>query len=372
MKYIFVVSVSVSLLLSFFIAFSSKETPYQAPIKNTDSPNKDLPMESYAELLTNMTLGDKIGQLFIIGHWAQTKPEQTAALVHTHQLGGVIIMSSPENPGDISKWTDDWQSTSTQPLVIAIDQEGGPVTRLKSSKYTQLGQTDIESSKEAYSIGKKRAEELTSLGINTNFAPVLETSINPKAFLYNRVFVFPENIVNFGSSMIRGLRDGGVVAVPKHFPGHEDTADDSHTELPILTVPTDEFDNFVQNFTDTIQQSKPSALMTAHVQVPSLDSKYPATLSYTILTKKLRESIGFTGVIITDDMTMQAITNTWSSSEASLLALQAGADMILFAAKPNDAIPAVKYILQAVENGEITEERIDESLRRIFKMKNIY
>ncbi len=371
MKYFLV---ALLICLSIYIGYVLYDNTPVSYIQKSDSLKEISAQEDkYSKILSKMTLEEKVGQLFIIGHWEYVDFKQTEYLIHEHHIGGVIIMSSPDNiANNIPAWTSAWQSTSTYPLTIAIDQEGGAVTRLKSSEYVQKAQPDILSVEEAFTVGEKRGKELYALGINTNFAPVLETSVNPDAFLYNRVFRTPKDIVSFGSAMIRGMRKGGIIAVPKHFPGHEDTPADSHTELPILKVTADEFDIFVQSFTDTIQQATPSAIMTAHVQVPSLDSVYPATLSYTILTGKLRESIGFTGVIITDDMVMQSVTNTWTSDEASLLSLKAGADMVLFAAKPQDAISAIEHIITAVQNNELSEERIDESLRRILQMKEQY
>jgi beta-N-acetylhexosaminidase len=145
-----------------------------------------LKLLKYTAIINAMTLEEKVGQLFIVGHWDGVSATQTAVLIKKEHVGGVIIMSSPQNPDTISQWTSQWRSTSTYPLTIAIDQEGGSVTRLQSSDYTQLAQPDISSTEEAFAIGKQRADELTALGINTDFAPVLETSTNTNAFLYNR------------------------------------------------------------------------------------------------------------------------------------------------------------------------------------------
>lgn len=369
MKYVFI-SLAISLVL--FVVITNNNSPEQHSSAQDTPEIFVAPIDPYTLLIGEMSLEEKIGQLFIVGHWAHTPAAQTATLMSKTQAGGIVIMSSPENADNILGWTNLWQSTSTLPLTIAIDQEGGSVTRLQSPNYTQRAQSDITSSEEASALGEQRGGELAALGINTNLAPVLETSTNPEAFLYYRVFRNPSNIVDFGSAMIQGMREAGVTAVPKHFPGHEDTPIDSHTELPVLTVTADAFSTYVRNFTDTIHNATPQALMTAHVLVPTIDDVYPATLSYTILTEQLRQSIGFGGVIITDDMTMQAITNTWSSTDASLLALQAGADMILFAAKPEDAVAAIQNVRNAVHTGELSEERIDESLQRILKMKEVY
>jgi beta-N-acetylhexosaminidase len=318
---------------------------------------------------TLITLEEKIGQLFMIGHWSDTALSSTTKLVQDHHLGGVIIMSAPERAEEIRSWTQTWESGATEPLFIAIDQEGGPVTRLKSSGYIQTGQREITSEPQAYEVGKIRGAELSELGINMNFAPVLDSAKKPGSFMYQRVFSDRERSADLASSMIAGMNENSVWGVVKHFPGHDDTSDDSHLTLPVVNISNDELDAFVQPFSELIESDPPTALMTAHVLFPEIDD-VPASLSSFFLEDHLRDELGFSGIIITDDMSMDAIDTTWTTSEASVLALQAGADIVLLAAEPEQVVGAVAAVVKAVENGELEEERINESYERVLALKD--
>lgn len=329
--------------------------------------------DSIDEQIAAMTVEEKIGQLFIVGHWREDDYYHMSNLIRAYHLGGVILMGIDSQYYDeVPTWVEVWQKQSKLPLMIATDQEGGAVSRFRSENYTLTPQPEITDSTEALAIAQKRAQELRQVSVNTNLAPVLERSVDPFAFLFERTFRDPDKITALGQAMIVGMRSEGVVAVPKHFPGHEDTPVDSHVELPVLSVSTTTFALHIRDFQNVIRIAKPEALMTAHVLLPAIDPHYPATLSHTLLTKKLRQEIDFTGVIMTDDMGMGAITNTYTPAEAAVLAFQAGADMILFAALPNQAIDAIAALQAAIETGAISEDRLNGSVRRILEMKAVY
>lgn len=353
-------------------AWTTLETT--APVPETQTSTViTAPLDPIAQTIATMSLDEKVGQLLVAGHWRDSDYTHTSNLIRAYHLGGVIIMRTPDaQVSDIPTWTTAWQQDSTIPLMISIDQEGGVVTRLKTEGHIQTAQPDIEDSKEALAIATKRGAELHQLGINTNLAPVLETSVNPFAFLYNRTFRDPSKIGALGQAMVVGYRNEHVVAIPKHFPGHSDTPTDSHIELPIIDIQAEDFTEHAQHFARVIDFAEPEAIMTAHVMLPALDDIYPATLSPTILTDKLRTEIGFEGVIVTDDMTMGAITNTYDPAEAALRAVLAGADMILFAAEPNQVIATHAHLVAAVRSGALSETRIDESVKRILEMKEVY
>ncbi len=297
-----------------------------------------------------------LGRHFMIGHWADTPVASTTALISRHQLAGVIIMSAPENENDIKNWVDAWQAVVDYPLMIAIDQEGGSVSRLTGNQFDQTSQPDITTAEEAYAIGFDRGQELQELGITMNFAPVLDTATKPEAFLYNRVF--RHDPVGLASALSRGLREAGIIPVAKHFPGHPDTSHDSHITLPTVHINDNERADFIRPFVDYIKHAKPVALMTAHVVFPNLDP-LPATISSYWLTHVLRQQIGYTGLLITDDMSMDAIDTTWTSTEASRLALQAGADIVLFAATPE----AITQTLTGLEQEHIDTTDSDMRIR---------
>ena len=315
------------------------------------------------------SLEEKVGQLFIIGHWSDTITSDTTKLVDDLHLGGVIIMDVVGDTRKVKGWTNEWQNVAyPTPLLIGIDQEGGIVSRLKESSFIQLAQPEITTLDIAYETASKRAKELSELGINNNFAPVVDQSINPDAFMYERVFRDPVMISSLADTMVRGYQNGGVVSTPKHYPGHPDTADDSHITLPILNLSEEEYRGHTEQFSELLKAGNTQMLMTAHVQVPTIDSVYPTTLSNILITD-LRTRIGYDGVIVTDDLAMQAISDRWSYEDAAVLSLQAGADMIMLAAEPEYASSTIQAVITAVESGELAEERINEAYERVILLK---
>ena len=322
------------------------------------------------DLLTHMTLEQKVGQLLMIGHWKQDYYQHTKNMLQVYGFGGVIIMSVDNDLNtDVINWTRAWQSVSDIPLLISIDQEGGTVTRLQGQGFIQTSQREITSPDQAYDISVTRGRELENLGINVNLVPVIDFASSSDSFLYNRSFASSTQISTLSKAVMAGHTESGVLTVPKHFPGHADTTDDSHFTLPIVDITAAEFPAHVAQFKELLATTEVDALMKAHVQFPKLDDQYPATLSYEILSRQLRRDLGFEGVIITDDMTMGAITNQWSTNEAAVQAIQAGADIILFAAEPNAAMAAHGYIVNAVKQGELNEELIDQAVIRTLKLK---
>lgn len=314
------------------------------------------------------TLEERVGALFMIGHWSSTPLASTTALVSDLGVSGVILMDAPSNVNLVSHWIRDWQASTSVPLLIAIDQEGGSVSRLPGPAYVQTPQPRLTTAEDAYHTALTRGQALMSLGINTNMSPVLDASTNPTSFLYQRVFRNPALIATLGDAMVRGYIAAGVTAVPKHYPGHPDTNSDSHVTLPVVPGSVADYYTHTTHFADAIALGNIDILMTAHVLVPALDPTYPATLSSTIL-HDLRTRLGYTGVIMTDDLIMKAVTNTWTSDEAAVLALKAGADLLLFAAEPAAARTAYQAILSAVANGTLSEARITEAYERVMRLR---
>lgn len=360
MKYIvlFLFTTTTAILVAYFYFQTYNELTYTPP---SYTPNPLITQ------ISEMSLPDKVGQLFMVGYWPNSDTSKTLENITEHKVGGIIIMEAGGTE-QLKENISAWQAISPTPLLIAIDQEGGVVQRLKGTGFVNTSQRDITTIDQARGVGKERGEELKDLGINTNFAPVLEISQNPKSFLYPRVFAEPEMISDLAAAMIEGHGEAGVIAVPKHFPGHEDTPVDSHLELPVLTVSKEDFTEHTKTFRQVTQNSNPQMMMTAHVLVPSLDPTYPATLSPTILSY-LRNDIGYEDIIITDDMTMKAVSDRWSTDKATVQAIKAGADLILFAAEPEKAKLAIEAVLQAVKAGVITEARLNQSVYRILKLK---
>lgn len=342
---------------------------FQPAVQNTHHQQKPLATEEVAPVPSpTLSLENQLGQLFMIGHWAETPIASTTALIEKYQLGGVIIMSAPQNPQDISQWITQWNAVSETPLFIAIDQEGGPVTRLKNSQFIQTGQREITTQTQAHEIGHIRGAELASLGITMNFAPVLDTAQSPTSFMYSRTFPEDTPAVKLATSLLKGMAEENVTAVVKHFPGHDDTPTDSHNELPVVNISPSELTNFTQPFADIISQNPPAALMTAHVQFPKIDS-LPATLSPFFLTTYLQETLGYNGLIITDDMSMDAIATHYTVDEASKLALEAGADVVLLAAQPTDIEIIIPFLMEKIDNSPLLRSQITNSYQKVTSLK---
>jgi len=349
-------------ILGVFLFFSS-ETEYQNLVP-------EFVQKVTVPEYESVPLATQVGQLFAVGHWAHMEASTTAARVRDLQLGSVIIMSAPENESTVREWTDSWQEAADIPLLISIDQEGGVVSRLRGNTHIQTAQPNITDDTTAYDVARERAVALQTLGINANYAPVLDRSTSSDSFMYPRVFRDPDMIAPLAGAMIRGYQDNKVVAVPKHFPGHPDTSDDSHLTLPRLDMTTEEYVLHTQQFTDLIALGDTHMLMTAHVLVPALDPDFPATVS-PIVISDLRERIDYDGVIITDDLAMQAISDRWSYEESAVMALQAGVDMVMLAAEPENASSTVQAVIEAVESGELSRELVFEAYQRVMEVKDV-
>lgn len=354
-------TIGIGVVLS---VFSTPKTP-QITIQPEPEADEEIEPEDI------YTLEEKVGQLFVVGHFSYIPVASTTQRIKEARVGGVILMDAPNNSELIADWTEEWQSVSTIPLSISIDQEGGVVSRLKSDEYIPTAQSLITDETTAYSIAAKRADSLHELGINTNLSPVLDRSIEPTAFMYDRTFRNPNLIASLGHQMVVGYQNQHVLAVPKHFPGHPDTDDDSHITLPIVTGTEEDYYAHTAQFSDIVALGDIKMLMSAHVSVPALDTIYPATLSKVIIDD-LRDRIRFEGALITDDIAMDAISNTWTHEEAAVLALQAGADIILIASQPEKLSSTVEAVLAAVETGDIPEERIDEAFTRVQAAKKVF
>lgn len=349
--------------------------------------------EVIEEKLDQMTLEEKIGQMLMpdLRMWQEENTtamnEGTAQMIRDYHLGGVILFEKNiVNKEQLVKLTDQLQAEAGDvPLLISIDQEGGRVKRIPGGTNMPgnmaLGAAGSEEL--AYRVGKALGSELKSLGINLNFAPVLDVNINPaNPVIGVRSFsADPELVSRLGLQYMRGLQEQGVAATAKHFPGHGDTDVDSHLGLPMLPHDQERLEAVeLRPFREAVSNGV-DMIMTAHVTFPAIDDTraiskkdgaeitIPATLSYRVLTELLREEISFEGVIVTDAFTMKAITDHFGEGEAVVRAVKAGADIILM---PLDVGVAFHAILEAVESGEISEERIDQSVRRILDLKDKY
>lgn len=337
------------------------------------------------ERLGAMTVEEKVGQLFI-GYFEGPvlSPELHNKIINKH-FGGVIlynitgnITNSPQTAGLVRDIQTAALANGQIPLFIALDQEGGRVVRLAENEgVTEFpgnmalgatGRTDLAAEAAAVMAG-----ELRALGINMNFAPVLDVNSNPaNPIISTRSFgSSPANVALFGGTVVKAIQEQGIIATAKHFPGHGDTNTDSHLGLPVVNKDLGELEKGELVPFRAVAKDV-SAVMTAHILVPSLDPERPATLS-PILLDLLRNQLGFGGLIITDSLGMGAITKHWSLEEAAVQAFLAGADVLLYGAdagsRPEDSEKAFEAVVRAVYDGRISMERLDASVRRILMTK---
>jgi beta-N-acetylhexosaminidase len=326
-----------------------------------------------------MTLKEKIGQFLIAGFNGTVPPKGLLSLIKKYQLGGVVLFKrNLTSPLQIAKLCEGFQKASPHvPLFTCIDHEGGRVNRLPKA-FTALPSQAVvgacNSNQLSYAIGEIMAKELKAVGINFDFAPVLDVyTNNASPVIGDRAFGKSAGLVStMGLAVIAGLQDNGVLACGKHFPGHGDTSSDSHEELPVVNRTLEqlrevEFRPFQHTMMNGLR-----AVMTAHVKYPSLDETYPATLSRKIIAKLLRSSMRFDGLVITDDLEMKAITQEYGMEDAAVKALQAGADLLLVCHREDRQIAILEAILKAVKKGLLSEKQLDTSLLRILSFKQRY
>jgi len=269
-------------------------------------------------------------------------------------------------------------SLPSLPMLIAVDHEGGIVTRFNFPSMTPLcgnmalGATG--NAEYAFQAGRICAVELRKIGINTDFAPVLDVNNNPEnPIIGARSFgESPDLVRDMGLAYIRGLREGGIIATAKHFPGHGDTSWDTHSSLPVIPHSMERLENIELKPFQAAVQEDVDMIMTAHITFPALEPTegLPATLSHRILTGLLRERMGYRGVIVTDSMAMKAITSAFGYQEAALMALQAGADLLLLCGSRDEQISTLYYLEKAVEEGKLTKERLLVSAERLLHLRS--
>lgn len=345
----------------------------------TDSAPYTGTSELVEKTLADMSLYEKICQMMyvtpekITGIGVATAAgETTKQALEKYPVGGIVYFAQNlESKDQVKEMISNSQSYSKIGLFISTDEEGGIVNRLMDT----VGTTYIDSmynykdegTQKAYDNAHTIASDMAALGFNMDFAPVADVWSNPDNTVigeraYSDDYAQAAELVG---SAVKGFRDGGVICTLKHFPGHGDTAEDSHYSSAYVKRTKDEImKDEMQPFTAGIDAGA-EFVMVGHLIVPDID-EVPATLSYKIVTEMLRGDLGFDGLVITDSMMMSAINDNYTVADAVTKAVKAGDDMIL---EPADLDAAVTALEDAVKNGDITEDRIDESVRRILTLK---
>lgn len=317
------------------------------------------------------------GQLAIAGFAGHSIPSDLRALAKEFDLGGIILFArnveSPEQVADIAR---EAQTLARElPLWVSVDQEGGRVARLRSPftlwpPMLTLGRSGDE--KLAERFARSLAAELRAVGVNLDFTPVLDILTNPKnPVIGDRALAgTPEDVARLGTVLINTLQGEGIAACGKHFPGHGDTSEDSHHELPLVEHPPDRLEAVEWVPFRAAIAAGVAGIMTAHLLVPALDEEHPGTLSPVIVTDILKQKLGFQGVVFTDDIGMKAISNLYGTPEATLRSLQAGCDVVLMCGEsPEPQFAAMEMVVHAIEDGSLPIKRVEDALTRHLRMK---
>ncbi|MER3318224.1 MAG: glycoside hydrolase family 3 N-terminal domain-containing protein [Allomuricauda sp.] len=321
----------------------------------------------------NMSLQQRVGQLFMVSvasNQSKTATDRVKNLVKEQGVGGVIFLVG--GPVQQAKLTNDYQSVSRIPLLIGSDAEWGMAMRLDSTYAFPWNMTlgAIQDSAIVEKVGYQIGRHAKRLGVHINFAPDLDVNNNPKnPIIGNRSFgEDPKNVAQKGGAFVRGMERAGVLSSGKHFPGHGDTATDSHKSLPIINSSVERLDTIELYPFKKVMKSGLSSTMVAHLDVPSLEPRegHPSTLSKSIVTGVLKNQLGFKGLVITDALNMKAVSEFAPEGKVALEAFLAGNDMLLM---PENVLKAKETIIEAYNKGTITEERLAESVKKILMGK---
>jgi len=340
------------------------------PLVTTDS----LTQKSWVDATYDaMSLDERLGQLFMVSV-ASNQPKaitnQVLALVKNEHIGGLIF--STGGPVQQAKLTNTFQEASKIPLMIAMDAEWGLSMRLDSTYAFPYNMTlgAITDNRIVEKVGKQIGKHAKRLGVHINFAPDVDINTNPKnPIIGSRSFGEDrENVTEKGIAFMRGLESSGVLSSGKHFPGHGDTATDSHKSLPIIDFTRSRLDSIELYPYKKLINAGLSSVMVAHLEVPALElkKKLPSSLSEQIITAILKEEMGFKGLVFTDALNMEGVANTGRNGDVELNAFLAGNDMLLM---PTEVVKAKEKLAKAYKRGRVSEERLASSVKKILMSK---
>ncbi len=363
MKKILILLCLASLFLLFFLQFNS--------ISKTNS----FLEEKISQVLSSMTIEEKIGQMLILYETHSKVDEEVLSLFHKIKPGGIILNQENITTYENTKnYIEKVKSLNDIPLIVSVDQEGGRVQRLQLLE--DLAPTYLPSMREigdtkdsalAYEVGKILAKQVKTLGINVVYAPVCDiVTSEQNTGIGNRSFGnTPTLVSSMCTNFARGIEEENVLATYKHFPGHGDTITDSHTFLPIINKSLEEVEDFELIPFKAAIENNAKIIMVGHIAFPNItNDETPASLSKIMITDILKNKLHYNGLVITDALNMKALTDNYSEEEIYTMAVNAGVDLLLMPSNPEKAIEILK------EN--LSEERINESVKKILKFKFTY
>jgi beta-N-acetylhexosaminidase len=311
-----------------------------------------------------------IARMFCIG-FSGTEVTPAARDLIARGAGAVVLFArNVESPAQVAELCGELKSMAGRPLLTCIDQEGGRVRRLRDGfthipSMRALGQTGDE--RLAYDVGRVLARELRAVNIDVNLAPALDVDTNPaNPVIGDRSFGATCDLVSrMGTALIRGLQENGVAACGKHFPGHGDTSQDSHHDLPRLPHPIERLEQIELPPFRAAVKAGVAMVMTAHVVFEPIDPDYPATMSEPVLHGILRERMKFGGVIVTDDLEMKAISANFAIEDVIVRGANAGVDLFAICHEPALQHSAIDALVKAVRRGDVPARRVAEANRRL-------
>ncbi len=337
---------------------------------------KDLDKKAvkYADsLYAKLSMDERIGQLYIVALYTNKDQNHISGvrkLVEQERIGGIILMQ--DDAEQEIALVNEFQKKSRVPMLFGMDAEWGLYQRIKTAHKFPWAMTlgAIQDNNLVYEMASKIAEDAKKMGIYWNFAPVVDVNTNPKnPIIGNRSFGSDvQNVIAKSLAYAQGLQDNGVLAAIKHFPGHGDTDVDSHLDLPVVKHSLERLNKIELAPFKALMDKKIGGVMIAHLYVPQLEKgkNIPASISYDIVTNLLKNKFRYEGLVITDALNMNAVAKKYPAGELDLRAFKAGNDVLLFS---QDVPTGKKLIKEALQKGEISEKRLEESVKKILKTK---
>ena len=337
---------------------------------------KDLDKKAvkYADsLYAKLSMDERIGQLYIVALYTNKDQNHISGvrkLVEQERIGGIILMQ--DDAEQEIALVNEFQKKSRVPMLFGMDAEWGLYQRIKTAHKFPWAMTlgAIQDNNLVYEMASKIAEDAKKMGIYWNFAPVVDVNTNPKnPIIGNRSFGSDvQNVIAKSLAYAQGLQDNGVLAAIKHFPGHGDTDVDSHLDLPVVKHSLERLNKIELAPFKALMDKKIGGAMIAHLYVPQLEKgkNIPASISYDIVTNLLKNKFRYEGLVITDALNMNAVAKKYPAGEFDLRAFKEGNDVLLFS---QDVPTGKKLIKEAIQKGEISEKRLEESVKKILKTK---
>ncbi len=363
----------VAFQLLFIILFINSQVSAQYQPKNISQSDQKKAQKWVDDRYNSLSQDEKLGQLFIVALYTnkdESHINQIRNIVTQDKIGGLILMQ--DDAAREINLVNEFQQKSKIPLMIGMDAEWGLYQRIPAAHKFPWAMTlgAIQDKNLIYGMAAKIAEDCKRMGINWDFAPVVDVNTNPdNPIIGNRSFGSEvSNVTQSALSYSNGLQDNNILAAIKHFPGHGDTNTDSHLDLPVVSHNLDRLNSIELAPFKALTDKGIGGVMVAHLYVPSLESGkgIPASVSKNIITGLLKEKLGYKGLIITDALNMGAVANKYKPGELDALAFKAGNDIMLFS---QGVAQGKKLIQKAIDNGEISQSRVEESVKKILLTK---